>query len=121
MAVILIIDDDWMNLELTQTFLEKDDHSVLLAQNATRGIETATNALPNLILCDVRLGNESGYDVCAALKANAQTAHIPVIILTAYEKPEERAKAIAAGADDFISKMGNMMVVVKRVRELLAP
>lgn len=118
MPTILIIDDDWMNVELTQAFLERDGFDVITASTAAKGIAAATQHLPSVILCDVRLGNESGYDVCATIKANPATASIPVVILTAYEKAEERQKARDAGADDFISKMGNMPVVVNRVREL---
>lgn len=118
MAVVLIIDDDWMNLELVEAFLVKDGHTVHMAATAAKGLAAAAGLQPAVILCDVRLGNDSGYDVCAALKTDPATRAIPVIILTAYERPEERAKALAAGADDFISKMGNMPLVVQRVREL---
>jgi len=118
MATILIVDDDWMNLELIEAFLEKDGHTVHTAVSAAKGLAAAIALLPAVILCDVRLGNDSGYDVCAALKSNPATRAIPVIILTAYEKSEERAKALAAGADDFISKLGNIPLVAQRVREL---
>jgi len=118
MPTILIIDDDWMNVELAQTFLEREGFDVITATTAARGIAAATQKLPSVILCDVRLGDDSGYDVCHAIKTNPETASIPIIILTAYEKSEEREKAKEAGADDFISKMGNMSLVVSRVREL---
>ncbi|MGQ9907277.1 MAG: response regulator [Candidatus Flexifilum sp.] len=119
MPTILIIDDDWMNLELTQTFLEREGFDVITASSADRGIEVAIQQRPAVVLSDVRLGTESGYEVCAAIKGNPATAAIPVVMLTAYEKAEERQKAREAGADDFISKMGNMPVVIRRVRELV--
>ncbi|MCS7069943.1 MAG: response regulator [Anaerolinea sp.] len=120
MPTILIIDDDWMNIELAQIFLEREGFDVITATSANRGIEAAIRQRPAAILCDVRLGTESGYDVCAAIKGNPETAAIPVIMLTAYEKAEERQKAEEAGADDFISKTGNMPVVIQRIRGLVS-
>ena len=61
----------------------------------------------------------SGFEVCAALKANARTAHVPVIMVTSLDQAEDRVKGLEAGADDFLTKPVSEIALVTRVKSLL--
>lgn len=115
---ILIVDDDSMNRELLQTVFQRNGYPTLQAINGTQALQVAEAELPGIILCDVRMGGMSGYEVCQNIRANPVTASIPFIILTAYENAEERQKAIEAGATDFVPKMSGWAVLLERVRSL---
>lgn len=117
--VVMVVDDDWMNRELMQNFLERAGFRALHANGGAVALELAERDQPAVIVCDVRMAGMSGYEVCQRLKANPATSHIPVIILSAYEKETERAKAMAAGAADFISKIGGWLPVIERIRALV--
>jgi CheY-like chemotaxis protein len=117
---VLIVDDDMMNRELLQTVFERSGYRVINANNGKAALKLAADEQPAVILCDVRMSGMSGYEVCAALKADPMTTTIPVIILTGYEDEEERQKALAAGAVDFIPKMRGWQVLVEKVKQLTA-
>jgi two-component system cell cycle response regulator len=61
----------------------------------------------------------SGYDVCALLKAHDATHHVPVVIVTAHDKDEDYSKAVEVGADDFLPKPFNSVLMLARIRSLL--
>jgi CheY-like chemotaxis protein len=74
---------------------------------------------PDLILLDVRLGEMSGYDVCARLKSDPVTRPIPIIILTAADNAQDRQDALRAGADDFFPKMRGWQPLIAQVKTIL--
>jgi adenylate cyclase len=74
---------------------------------------------PDLVLLDVMMPGMSGYDVCRKIRANAATAMLPVIMVTALDPTQERVKGIDAGADDFLSKPINQPELLARVKSLL--
>jgi two-component system cell cycle response regulator len=74
---------------------------------------------PDLILLDVRLGEMSGFDVCARLKSEPATRPIPIIILTAADNDEDRQNALRVGADGFFPKMLGWQPLVEQVKQML--
>jgi two-component system cell cycle response regulator len=116
---ILVVDDEWMNRELLQAHLESAGYGVLLAANGTKALEIAAHEEVDLILMDVRMPGMNGYEVCVQLKTQPATSHIPVIILTGLDDDEYKLKALEAGADDFISKPFDSVVMMARIRSLL--
>ena len=62
----------------------------------------------------------SGFQVCAALKADARTAHVPVVMVTALDQAEDRVKGLESGADDFLTKPVSDVALVTRVKSLSA-
>ena len=116
---IMIVDDDMTNRELLQTVFERVGYGVIHASNGKQAIGLAETEQPSLVVCDVRMAGIDGYQVCAQIKANPATKHIPIIMLTAYETEEERQKALAAGADDFSPKMQGWQRLLERIKRLL--
>ncbi len=116
---ILVVDDIATNRLILQAKLASAYFEVLLAEDGEKAIELATNELPDMILLDVMMPGVDGYEVCARLKADVRTAHIPVIMITAANDQSERVRGFEAGADDFLNKPINDMTLFTRVRNLL--
>jgi CheY-like chemotaxis protein len=117
--LVLIVDDDQMNRELLETVLKRSGYSVSHANSGAQALRVVTEQPPNLILLDVRLGEMSGYDVCARLKSDPATRPIPIIILTAADNEQDRQDALRAGADDFLPKMRGWQPLVAKVKSIL--
>ncbi len=119
-AVVMVVDDDSTNRELMQTVLTKSGYRVVEASSGAQALRAIAAAPPDVLLLDVRMGDMSGYEVCAQLKGNPATSAIPVIIFTAFEDESERANALKAGADAFISRMEGWQMMVAKIAELLS-
>jgi len=116
---ILVVDDDWLNRELIEVYLKDAGYECLLANNGDRALEIAQSNPPDLVLCDVQMPGMSGYEVCRHLKSNPLTQFVPVVMVTAMEGDEEKIQAVEAGADDFVSKPFNSILLLTRVKSLL--
>lgn len=114
-ADVLIIDDSLVDLRLLMELMALRDLRFSVAQDGERGYQQALVLQPGLILLDVRMPRMDGYTVCRRLKANPQTATIPVIFLTAATDLRERLEGFAAGGVDFISKPFAAEEVLARV------
>lgn len=116
---ILVVDDLPQNLELVEDLLAPLGYCVAKASSGADALRKVKEETPDLILLDVTMPGLDGYEVCRRLKADADTASIPVLILTALSGHEERVKAMEAGADDFLSKPFNGLELLTRVRSLV--
>jgi signal transduction histidine kinase/AraC-like DNA-binding protein len=115
---LLLIED---NVEL-RSYLAKHlstTYEVIEAASVEKGIEYAFEEIPDLVICDLNLGNQSGFDVIRALKEDLKTSHIPIIILTAKSSLDEKIKGIKLGADDYITKPFNFSILFERINTLL--
>lgn len=117
LPLILIVDDDWMNRDLLQAYLES--YQVQMASNGENALQLAAAHPPDLVLLDLRLPGMSGYEVCLRLKADEVTRYTPVLIISAMEGDEARQKALEAGADDFLLKPFDSLLLLARIRNLL--
>jgi DNA-binding response OmpR family regulator len=117
-ARILVVDDVPENVRLLEAVLEPRGYEVLTATDGLAALDLVESDEPDLILLDVMMPGLDGYDVCAQLRANDDTAVLPVIMVTS-SIGSEKTKAIAAGADDFIPKPFNHDELLTRVRSLL--
>jgi two-component system cell cycle response regulator len=117
--VILVVDDDWMNRDLLQAHLEAAGYEVMTANSGQKALEVVGVRLPDLILLDVRMPGMEGYEVCERLKSDEATRHVPVVIVTALDKDEDFLRAAEAGADDFLPKPFNSVVMLARIHSLL--
>ena len=104
MAKILLVEDNEMNRDMLSRRLERRGFTVVIAADGGVGVELARSAAPDLILMDMSLPVIDGWEATRILKADPATAKIPVIALTAHAMAEDRAKAMAAGCDDFDTK-----------------
>ena len=101
---VLIIDDDEAIISIWTTVLKKDGIELFTAGTGKLGIELAIKNIPDFILLDQIIPDMKGNDVLKQLKANPQTATIPVALVSNYSEPEMMHEAINSGAIDYILK-----------------
>ena len=99
--------------------LEKRGHTVSIAVDGGAGIEKARAEMPDIILMDMSLPVLDGWEATRQLKADASTAKIPVIALTAHAMTSDRDKALAAGCDDFDTKPVELPRLLGKIDEML--
>ena len=104
MSLILIVEDNDMNLDMLSRRLMRKGYEIVSARDGKAGVEMSLSAKPDLILMDMSLPVMDGWQATRAIKANPDTAHIPVVALTAHAMESDREKAIVAGCDDFYTK-----------------
>lgn len=103
-AFILLVDDDELNLDLLSRKLQRNGYDTITATDGREAISLAVSTKPDLILMDMSLPELDGWEATRQLKAEKSTKNIPVISLTANAMPEDRAKALAAGCDEYETK-----------------
>ena len=113
---ILIVDDIEPNIRLIQEILSLEGAEVLGALNAEEGIALARKEQPHLILMDLQMPGMDGLTATRLLKADPQTAHIPIVANTAAAMPEDRGKALQAGCDDYLTKPFAVRELIELVR-----
>ena len=116
---ILIADDNTQNRELLEAYLADEGHEILMAADGRQTVDVATEQQPDLILLDIMMPKLSGYEVCEKLKADERTKNIPILMVTALRDMADIEKAVAAGADDFLSKPVHRIELKTRVKSLL--
>ena len=117
---VLLIEDDAMNLELLQAVLEGDGFDVLVATNATNGIEIARREHPDAILMDVQMPEMDGLQATRILQTEPDTSTIPVIAITAHVRNDDLARCRAAGCVLHLAKpidTRSLGATVKRIVE----
>jgi two-component system, cell cycle response regulator DivK len=101
---VLVVEDNLDNYELVRTILEIAGYDSFLAVNGRDGVEAARKQKPDLILMDMALPEMNGWDATKRIRDDPQTAHIPMVALTAHTLPGERKRAMDAGVDAYLSK-----------------
>ena len=119
-GTILVVDDLESNRFLLKEMLEGVGHRVLTAAGGPEAIELAAAEQPETILLDVRMPGMDGFAVCRTLRAMAETAHIPIVFITANAAGEaELVEGLEAGAHDFLVKPVRRTVLLARVDVML--
>lgn len=116
---LLLVDDEPTNLQVLRHILQAD-YRLLFATDGERALQVAREQRPDLILLDVMMPHLDGYAVCRVLKADAATAAIPVIFITALTDSQDETAGLDAGAVDYITKPVSPPVVRARVRTHLS-
>jgi len=116
---ILLIDDNPVNNQLMATYLLPCGYTIQIAENGSEGLRLAAENSPDLILLDVMMPDMDGYEVCRRLRAEAATAEIPVLFITADASPDNHRRAFSVGGNDFITKPIYETVLRARVANLI--
>ncbi|MGD9201781.1 MAG: fused response regulator/phosphatase [Chitinispirillia bacterium] len=112
---ILIIDDDSVIRKVLESILRRAGYNILQADNGKEGFEIALRENPEIILLDVKMPNESGFDVIIKLKENTTTVNIPVIFITGNSDISSKVKGFQLGAVDYVVKPIHAEEVLARV------
>ena len=120
MAKILIVEDNEMNRDMLSRRLIRRGYQIVMAVDGAEGIAAAKAENPDLVLMDMSLPVVDGWEATRRLKADAVTAAIPVIGLTAHAMSGDREKAIAAGCDDYDTKPIELPRLLQKIEALLA-
>src|SRR3989454_7630869 len=104
MARVLVVEDDANNLDVAQRIIRASGHEALGAADGIAGLELARVEHPDAILVDLLLPRMDGWSLTHSLRSESWASKIPIIAVSALALPSDRARAIEAGGDDFVSK-----------------
>lgn len=120
MDTILIVEDNDLEIKLFKSFLANIGYNILIATNGQDTYALLEEYHPSLILMDLRLpGGISGWDIAHTIKSHYQLSEIPIILMTAYDFPDDRRRAQELGCADFICKPINMKSLKQQVQAFL--
>ncbi len=115
---ILIIDDNPDILDYLKDILS-DSYTIFLAENGNDGFKIASEEIPDLIVSDVMMPGKDGITLCKELKSQIITSHIPIILLTARSSTVFEIQGLQTGADDYVTKPFNPVIIKARISNLL--
>lgn len=117
-ARILVVDDIESNVRLLEAKLSAEYYEVLTASDGPTALAIAASQQPDIILLDVMMPGMDGFQVCRRLKDDPETRHVPVVLVTALDGRADRVAGLEAGADDFLTKPIDDVMLFARVRSL---
>lgn len=115
-ALILIVEDEPEIVEILDTYFQREGFRTISANDGTIGLAHHQRLKPDLIVLDVKLPGEDGFEVLAAVRRRGDT---PVIMVTALAEDLDKLQALRMGADDFVVKPFNPLEVVARAKAVL--
>ena len=127
MPRLLLVEDDPALSELLEFRFRKEGYSVRVTADGDEALMMASEELPDLVILDWMVEGTSGIEVCRRLRRDKETAHVPIIMLTAREAEDDRIRGLETGADDYITKpfsprelVARVGAVLRRIRPALA-
>jgi two-component system alkaline phosphatase synthesis response regulator PhoP len=116
---ILVVDDEIYIVHILDFSLGMEGYEVITALDGEQALEKLRTEKPDLIVLDIMMPKLDGYEVCKSVKANPETAHIPVILLSAKGRNVDQKMGFDVGADDYITKPFSPRKLVERINQLL--
>ena len=120
MAKVMIVDDSPTEVHVLTTMLTKNGHEVVVATSGEDGVETAKIEMPDLILMDVVMPGMNGFQATRQISKNAETASIPVIMVTTKDQETDKVWAMRQGAKDYIVKPVQEKALIEHVNMVLS-
>jgi two-component system, cell cycle response regulator len=117
-ARILVVDDIEANVRLLEAKLTAEYYEVLTAYDGPTALAIAASEKPDIVLLDVMMPGMDGFQVCRRLKDDPETRHVPVVLVTALDGRGDRIAGLEAGADEFLTKPIDDVMLFARVRSL---
>jgi len=117
-ARILVVDDIEANVRLLEAKLTAEYYEVLTAHDGPTALAMAVAEKPDIVLLDVMMPGMDGFQVCRRLKDDPETRHVPVVLVTALDGRADRIAGLEAGADEFLTKPIDDVMLFARVRSL---
>jgi DNA-binding response OmpR family regulator len=116
---ILIIEDSDSIRQMIEALVAGRGHEVTAAANGAKGLESAHVHRPDVILLDLNLpGGFDGFEVCARLRAEPETARAPILIISAMDDAQSKARALAAGATAYFTKPFSPTALLKEIESI---
>jgi len=119
MTKVLLVEDNEMNRDMLSRRLQRNGFDVVLAVDGEEAVRVAAADRPDVILMDMSLPVIDGWEATRRIKAATESAHIPIIALTAHAMAGDREKAIAAGCDDYDTKPIELPRLLGKIEALL--
>jgi DNA-binding response OmpR family regulator len=119
MSEILVVDDDRDVAQSIELALRRRGFRVTIANSGVEALKTLRRYRPDLVVLDVLMPGMGGIEVCRRLRADANTADLPIIFLTARGRERDRIEGLRAGADDYLAKPFNLEELILRVKAVL--
>ncbi len=116
---ILVVEDERDILQLVKLYFEKEGYRVSTAGTGPDGLKAVRSEHPDLLVLDLMLPDMDGLEVCKRLRADQQTATLPIIMLTAKAEESDTIIGLELGADDYVTKPFSPKALVARVKALL--
>ena len=116
---ILVVDDDKSIVKIVKKYLEQANYTVLTAHDGATALHTLRRERPDLLILDLMLPDQDGWEITRILRADKTRATIPIIMLTARVEDTDMIIGLELGADDYVTKPFNARGLVARVRSLL--
>jgi len=117
---ILIVDDDLETLRLVGLMLQRQGYQVISARNGKEGMSLAIKERPDLIVLDVMMPDVDGFQVARDLRANSETADIPILMFTAKSQVDDKVTGYESGADDYLTKPVHPAELIAHIKALLS-
>lgn len=119
MAKILIADDSSMMRKIAKMSLEKGGYTVVEAQDGAEAVNLVKQEMPDVVLLDAEMPEMDGWEACKAIKQDAQTANIPVLMCTGHDLSEEPEQLTESGANGYVVKPYNAALLLEKVAGVL--
>ncbi|RVQ69252.1 phosphate regulon transcriptional regulatory protein PhoB [Croceicoccus ponticola] len=124
---LLLVEDDTSLAELLQYRFEAEGYDVVATPDGDEALLLATEQAPDLVILDWMVEGTSGIEICRRLRRDKETAHVPIVMLTARGNEDDRIRGLETGADDYVTKpfsprelIARVGAVLRRVRPALA-
>ncbi len=119
-SLILVVDDEDMTRKLLRLMLERDGFVIVEAEDGQHALEVIAQQPPDMVILDVMMPNMDGFATCQKIRSRPETAHLPIILLSARTQAEAVYAGLQAGANRYITKPISKPELLQAIAELLA-